>query len=150
MDDLTKIVLTSALTIVGGVVIYVAGQILTRFFIDPYHEYRKAVGEIADALIYHANVYMNPGSGSPTEPRAARIDATSDTLRQKASLLRVRAYSIPCYNVFAKCRLVSQRASIERASGALIGLSNNIFQGDARENRRLRDEITRELGLPPL
>ena len=150
LEDLTKILLTSAATIIGGVFVYTAGQVITRFFIDPYHEYRKVVGEIADALIYHANVYMNPGGGSPNEPRAARIDATSDTLRQKASLLRVRAYAIPCYNIFAKCRLVSRRESIERASGALIGLSNNIFQGDARENRRLRDEIIRELSLPPL
>jgi len=86
LEDLTKILLTSAATIIGGVFVYTAGQVITRFFIDPYHEYRKVVGEIADALIYHANVYMNPGGGSPNEPRAARIDATSDTLRQKASL----------------------------------------------------------------
>ena len=148
LEDLTKIILTSGLTILGGVIVYVTGQILTRFFIDPYHEYRKAVGEVADALIYHANIYMNPGGGSPTEPRAARIDATSDALRQKASLLRVRAYAIPWYDAFASCKLVRQRASKERASGALIGLSNNIFQGDVRENRRLRNEIIRELGSP--
>jgi hypothetical protein len=63
MSELDKILLTSGLTIAGGFLVYVFGQIATRFLIDPYHEYRKTVGEIADTLVYYANIYMNPGSG---------------------------------------------------------------------------------------
>ncbi len=74
LNDLTKIVLTSVFTILGGVFVYVAGQLLTRFFIDPYHEYRKCVGEIADALIFYANIYSNPGLST-----RERMDETSKT-----------------------------------------------------------------------
>jgi hypothetical protein len=46
LSDLTKIFLTSALTIIGGITIYVAGQIIARFFIDPLHESGSKAGEI--------------------------------------------------------------------------------------------------------
>ncbi len=101
MSDLEKIFLTSGLTIVGGFLVYVFGQIATRFLVDPYHEYRRAIGDIADTLVYYANVYMNSGSGD-----RERMDEASKTLRQKASLLRVRAYAIPRYAWFAKLNLV--------------------------------------------
>jgi hypothetical protein len=145
LDDLTKIVLTSALTIFGGVMIYVAGQILTRFFIDPYHEYRKIVGEIADALVFYANVYTNPGVGTQE-----RMDEASNTLRQKGSLLRVRSLAIPWYGAFVTLRLVPSWESIMKASGALFGLSNNIHRGDPEQNARRRDEVIKALGLPSL
>jgi hypothetical protein len=81
--EITKIVLTASVTILGGVFIYVLGQIATRFFIEPYHEYRKLVGEIADALVYYANV----SSSSNVDIK----EKASDKFRQQRSLLRVRA-----------------------------------------------------------
>jgi hypothetical protein len=145
MSDLLKILLTSGLTIVGGLVVYVFGQIATHFFIDPYHEYRKTVGDIADTLVYYANVYMNPGSSE-----RERMDEASKILRQKASLLRVRAYAIPRYTCFVRLKLVPPLENITKASAALIGLSNNIHSGNFEHNEKRRDEIIRALRLPPL
>jgi hypothetical protein len=145
MSDLVKILLTSAVTIFGGVVVYVCGQVTTRFFIDPYHEYLKTVGEIADTLVYYANVYMNPGSGD-----RERMDEASKILRQKASLLRVRAYAIPCHAWFAKLKLVPSQALIMKASAALIGLSNAVHSGDLTHNAKRQKEIIDALRLPPL
>jgi hypothetical protein len=145
MSDLVKILLTSGLTIFGGFVVYVFGQIATRFLIDPYHEYRKTVGEIADTLVYYANVYMNPGSSD-----RERMDEASKILRQKASLLRVRAYAIPRYACFVKLRLVPPLELIAKASAALIGLSNNVHSGNFEHNEKRLDEIIKALRLPPL
>jgi hypothetical protein len=145
MSDLVKILLTSGLTIIGGLVVYVFGQIATRFFIDPYHEYRKTVGEIADTLVYYANVYMNPGSGN-----RERMDEASKILRQKASLLRVRAFAIPRYACLVKFKLVPSPELITKASAALIGLSNNVHSGNFEHNEKRRDEIIEALRLPPL
>lgn len=134
--------LTFVGTIFGGVLIYVAGQISLRFFIDPYHEYRKIVGEIADALVYYGNV-----SGASREER---WQEASTIFRQKASLLRVRAYAIPCREWFGKIKLLPSWDSIMRASTALIGLSNSVSGTDYDAMGRYRDEIIKTLGLPQL
>jgi hypothetical protein len=125
--------------------VYVFGQIVTRFFIDPYHEYRKTVGDIADTLVYYANVYMNPGSGD-----RERMEEASKTFRQKASLLRVRAYAIPRYACFARLKLVPSQELITKASAALIALSNGVHSGDPNHNAKRREEIIEALRLPPL
>lgn len=145
LSDLTKIFLTSGLTITGGIIIYVAGQIIARFFIDPYHEYQKTVGEIADALVYYAEVYSNPGSGDQQ-----RMDEVARILREKGSLLRVRAYAIPKYPWFVQRGWLPQWDIIMKASAALINLSNNVHQGDPAANDVRRQEIIQSLGLPPL
>ena len=145
ISNLTKIILTSGLTIIGGITIYVAGQLIARFFIDPYHEYQKSVGEIADALVYYADVYSNPGSGD-----RQRMDEAAKILREKGSLLKVCAYAIPKYVWFVKRGWLPQWEIIMKASAALIGLSNNVHQGDAAANDGRRQEIIEALGLPPL
>ncbi|MCJ7635467.1 hypothetical protein MUP77_24145, partial [Candidatus Bathyarchaeota archaeon] len=63
MSELFKIVLTSSLTIFGGIVVLTMGQIITKFFIEPIHEQFRLIGEINDSLIYYANVYCNAGFG---------------------------------------------------------------------------------------
>ena len=57
--ELFKIFLTSGLTITGGVLIFVLGQMILKFVIEPIHEFNKLKGEIAYSLVFYANVYMN-------------------------------------------------------------------------------------------
>ena len=52
MGDLEKILLTSASTILGGVIVFVIGQLVSKFLIEPIHELRKAVGEVQFYLAY--------------------------------------------------------------------------------------------------
>lgn len=142
MGDATKIFLTSGLTLIGGVLIYVFGQIVIRFFVDPYQHYRQVVGEIADALSYYANI----SGGSHRQ----RQDEASNVFRQKARLLRVKAYEIPYYNQFAKWKWVPPWSSIMEASSALISLSNDIYRHDHEAIKQRRDVIIKTLKLPPL
>lgn len=53
MSELEKIFFTSALTIFGGVLVYVIGQVTSKFLIDPIHEQKKLIGEIGDSLIFY-------------------------------------------------------------------------------------------------
>jgi hypothetical protein len=67
MTDVDKIILTSIGTIIGGLIILAVGQIIIKFFIDPYQEYRKLLGEIVDVLTFYANVnaqLMQPEDGA--------------------------------------------------------------------------------------
>ena len=55
MSEEYKILLTSALTILGGIIIFAAGQALVKFIIEPLHDQSNLIGEIADSLVFYAN-----------------------------------------------------------------------------------------------
>ena len=56
MTEITKIILTSSLTVMGGVIVLVVGQIVVKFLLEPFQNHRKLIGEIANSLILYANV----------------------------------------------------------------------------------------------
>ena len=39
MTELKKVVITAAFTILGGILVYVAGQVISKFFIDSIGQY---------------------------------------------------------------------------------------------------------------
>jgi len=123
MSELYQIILTSSLTIIGGIIIYIGGQIISKFFIEPIHTQKKIIGEIDDALGFYANVYCNPG----VLPKK-KMDEASNRFRQLATLLRSKAYLIPWYNLFVRIRIVLKSESIKNTSSELIGLSNSIHR----------------------
>jgi hypothetical protein len=43
-------------TVFAGVMVFVTVQILVEIFIKPIHEFHRFTGEIADPLIYYANI----------------------------------------------------------------------------------------------
>jgi hypothetical protein len=134
--------MTIALTILSGLALLVVGQIIIRSFIDPVYELRKLRGEVADALIFYANLYMNPGH----EHKSPEIDAAVNALRSLGSRLATRRYAIPFYRLFV-FRAVPPSDSIERASRNLTGLSNNIYRGDIAYNEKRRRDIVEALKL---
>jgi len=48
-------------TIFTGVSVYVIGQAFVKLIIEPVHNYKKVISDIAHALIEYAEVYSNPG-----------------------------------------------------------------------------------------
>src|SRR5687768_13838110 len=62
MSEELKIILTSSFTILGGIIIFVVGQVVAKFIIEPLYEQSKLIGEIANSLIYYAN------AGAGVEP----------------------------------------------------------------------------------
>lgn len=142
MSDLFKIVLTSSLTIFGGVIVFSLSQLIQKFLIDPVHEQKKVIGEISFGLTYYAGWFANPGVGKPED-----LHAASDAIRRYASQLTATTNSIWCYGLFHTIGLVPDRSAINDARGRLIIISNSIFQStsgrdnstDAKEIKRLLD-----------
>ena len=135
---------TSALTIIGGVLIYVIGQILMKFVIDPIHELKAHIGRITDSLIFYANVYGNPGSLSTDETRKA-----SDELRRLASELMSKRSVIPWYRFWSCLRMVPRLSDIRCTRSNLVGLSNGVFRADdLMHNTKRVEEIKKALRLP--
>jgi hypothetical protein len=164
MSETLKIVLTSSFTILGGIIVFVVGQVVTKFIIEPLYEQSKLIGEIANSLIYYAN------AGAGVEPyylqqiqnvtkqdeldettkellieryreliknEWARSDEARIFLRQKASQLMGTTNAIPFYTfwvVLSLWRLPTRKAIIE-ASQELIGYSNDTTKGMDRSRK---------------
>ena len=158
MTEEYKILLTSALTILGGIVVFASGQIFVKFIVEPLHEQSKLIGEIAESLIYYANASaaivglyaqhiqeLNKDSGLDETLRKIQIeryqelikrdleksDESSKVLRRHASQLLSRTHSIPLYwlwTIFGR----PSYANIVLASRELIGLSNSKEKSDTK------------------
>ena len=134
-------------TVLSGVSVFVIGQLIVKLAIEPIHEYRKLCGEIADALIFYANVsvrYTNTGMPKELQEEAQR------TYRRLAGQLYARAHVIRLYPVWAFVRLVPRRKDLAQASSSLIGLSNNVFDQSVdgfKAKDKYRDDIKKLLDL---
>jgi hypothetical protein len=146
MTELEKIILTSCLTIFGGVVVIVGGQIIIKFFIEPIHDQFRLIGEIADSLIFYADLYLNPGSGQ-TDKETEKRDQASQKLRRQSSQLRARTKAIRWYELWGSIGLVLKRTDVMEASRLLMALSNSVHRGNALKNEEWRREIEKRLGI---
>jgi hypothetical protein len=134
---------TAALAAFFAVLVFVAGQFLQRFFLEPIQEQRQVIGEIAFSLLFHANamdmsVRENQGLVLIEEP----VEIVK-TLRGLASRLRATLSTIPCYKLFAKLGIVLDEDSVMAASQSLVGWSNSIHHGDPSVHRKVVAEKLR-------
>ena len=131
MTETFKIILTSSLTIIGGIFIYVFGQIADKFFIRPIFEQKQIIGDILDSLIFYANDYTNKNRAANLILKTTennKYHEINQKFRQLAALLMVKTSLIPCYNFFAKLKIVVKKEKIESAHFDLIRMSNGIYE----------------------
>lgn len=131
-------------TVFAGTTVFVLGQIFVKFFIEPIHEFYRHTGEIADLLIYYANVYSNPGLCREEVLRQAHED-----FRRHSTQLLARVHVIPLYRLWERLRIVPLRADVVKAGGYLIGISNDLTQRAtvAEDNDRRRRGIEKLLRI---
>lgn len=142
MSQVFVIVLTSALTLIGGVVLLVVGDVLKRFLIEPIYRFALIRGKIANDLVVFADVIANPGIDS-----AERLKKAQKVLRRDSAQLFARARAIPCYRFWSTLRLLSKPKDIERACLLLTGLSNAVYRSvDGPRNDQNRLEALRCIG----
>lgn len=141
-------VLKAILTVFVGVVVFVVTQALAKLAIEPSMQLRRVIHRVSYALVFHANVHSNPGTG----PREL-LDTTHRVYRALASELRATDGSIPSWSrsAMTKLRIVPPSASIQEAATELILLSNSLHETrDSLEFRNsvLADTIRNRLRLP--
>lgn len=116
-------------TVLSGVIVFVLGQIFIKFFIEPIHELKRLMGEIADALIFYANV--------PAGGRLDVVEKPSEIFRQLSSQLMAKKHMIPFYTLWAIIGAVPNKDHILKAHSALIGISNGLY--DAQDPTYVKD-----------
>jgi hypothetical protein len=82
MSDIEKILFTSALTVLVGVVVFVVSQLVLKFLIEPAHELRKAIAAVRHSFLFYAPHILTP-IGRTTE---SATDARNALLKNSADL----------------------------------------------------------------
>jgi len=150
MSDLEKILFTSASTIFGGVILFVIGQLLSKFLIEPIQELKKAIGEVRFNLAYYAPIIHTPISRSKE-----RSDNAYVAIMRNSCDLLTKADAIPFYEYLPR-QCVLPIKHIDRAAVDLRALTTYLYETDAKAfshieeiNRRV-ESIERHLQLRPL
>jgi len=149
MTDIEKIVWGA----LGGLTVFVAGQLLSKFFIEPLHELRKAVGEVRFNLAFHAPTIHTPIGRSQEASDKAR-----EALMKSSCDLIADLHAIPIYGVtrLLAFGVLPCRKSIEDAAVQLRGLSTYVQETGEKANSSLDviqkrvERIEKMLGLKPL
>lgn len=142
MTDLEKILWTAAATIVGGAIIFVFGQLASRFFIEPWYEQRKVVGAIAESLLNYAHMLANSMDLPPE-----RTQDVGEKFRKLAAELMARTVAIPGYACLAALGLARSRTDISSAARGLIGISNTLNRSDWERKLSLARTVAVSLGI---
>ena len=147
MSELAKILLTSSLTVLTGVVVFVLSQMLGKLVIEPVQDLKKVLGEVRHALVFHA-----PAASTPVGDRASE-DRAAEVFRRLACDLQSRIGSVPCYDALARRSrgFLPRRQDALEASKILIGLSNSVHDEKRWERNPDRmAKIRRLLGFEDL
>src|SRR5260221_5495806 len=150
---------TAALTIIGGVFVYVLGKIIERAFIEPINDYRRLVMAIAAALAMYANQWGDTsvrevisssfllfGEQEPYGVELSKsVSEASRDLRAKATQLGAYALTIPWFRLWSLLHFVPKRGDVLLASSALLGIANRTpprnhdeVQDNMRANRHIQ------------
>jgi hypothetical protein len=116
---------TACFTVLAGVLVYVLGQWVVKFFIEPIQSQAKLIVEIAFSLTFYANMYGLYGKIDNKE-----LHDISTTLRKHASDLQASVWSIKSYWFWQLLGVVPKKKNVSKASGQLIGMSNSILNKD--------------------
>lgn len=115
----------------SAVFVYVVGQLLSKFFIEPLYELRKAIGEVRFVLEYHRATIHTPAGRTQSKSDMAR-----DSLMKCSSDLISKLHAVPKYNMaraVALCGLPG-RLQIEQAAVQLRGLSTYLHDTEDKAN----------------
>lgn len=130
MTDIEKIVWGGF----GGLAVFVIGQLLAKFFVEPLHELRKAVGEVRFNLAFHAPTIHTPVGRSKEASDQAR-----EALMKSSCDLIADLHAIPGFRVtrFLAFGVLPCRKAIEDAAVQLRGLSTYVHETGEKANASL-------------
>jgi hypothetical protein len=139
--------------IISGVLVFIIGEIIVRFFLNPLYKFKEIKGEIASTLLFHANNYgreiiridfkvnLQPESELQENEKIKSPEKINDELKQArketrsvAAKLISSAESIPFYKIMAGMKIVPTKKNISSSKSNLIWLSNSFIGGKEVES----------------
>lgn len=131
MSELEKIAWTAAFTIFGGVLVYVIGQLLSKFLIDPTNELKKVIGQVRFDLAFHA-----PTIHTPIARTQERSDEAYEALLKSSCELLAKVNAIPFYGLVSciSFGFLPAKKCIRDAATQLRGLSTYVHETGDKAN----------------
>ena len=142
MDDIWLALLTTFLTVISGVLVYIFSEIMKEKVLIPLHDYKKLRGKIYFSLILYAREISSPlDEKNHTQEAKESYQKAADEFRTFAAELA----QINRELFWGSKRKKDKR---ERAWHSLIGLSNSFFgTGDFNHATIFQDEVRSYLDL---
>lgn len=110
---------TSVLTIIGGVVVLVVGQMVQKGYLEPFQEMQKTIGEISSALLVYGNTCDHQVNDElKQEASRAFRKLSGDLIGKRRVILH--------YRIFERLELLPSKGGIAEVAKNLIFLSNSV------------------------
>ena len=137
--------LTGAFTILGGVLVFVLGQIFLKSMIEPVQDLRKVISEVLFFLM----------KDNPTIHNAHRVNrdealSSGRNLERLGASLLANQRLIPFYCIARRLWGLPEREAIVHASKRLRLISNSMFGAEEDHGQQLdlfRKEVCSALGI---
>lgn len=127
------------ITIVSGVIIFAASQLIQKIYIDPAQQLKRTIADVTATITFYAN------TGSKFVIHERQIEARN-AFRKAAGALRGDASIIPQYNLWRSLAHLPPYQNIQKAATIFIGAANDVGGDDEiRFSERLH-EISTLLG----
>lgn len=110
---------TSLLTILGGALVVVMGQVVQKWYVEPIHELQKTIGEVRAALLVYANT-VDQRVEEDLQKEARR------TLRKLSGDLLGKRRVVAHYSFVEGLGLLPPKESINEAATGLVLMSNSV------------------------
>jgi len=144
-------VLWGALLAVG---VFVVGQAILKFVVEPIEEQRKLIGEVAYALRFYANVslirMLSPKDVARKQEYYARkqeVDEMKKALLELSSRVLASLWAIPFYDTLALLGSVPKKYDVLEASDHLVEWSQTLYGMKGKERSRHREIVANRLGI---
>ena len=137
-----KEILTATLTITGGVMVFVLGQVVNEIVIKPVISLKKEIGKVTSCLTYYGHLFNNP-----TKNLFMQIDKqnASNELRRRAGELKAKSNAVP--TIILALFFLPSRKDLTFTSDNLIILSNTIFKDDYIKNYKVVIDTEKRLKI---
>lgn len=107
---------TFVFTIIGGIVIFISGQFILRFIIEPAHEFKKTLAGISYLILYNQAKLTN----------AHTDEEVANEFSVKSAEVISKSSSILCYRSIQRIFGLPPKANIIEASQQLNWLSHGM------------------------
>ena len=132
MNNWYGIILTSAFTIIGGVIIIILGKFAVHFFFEPTRKLNKSKEEICKVLSFNRNKYLNPGM-----VRKEELLKISEEIRKLATELLSIRNMLKGNKFFSMLNSSIKDENILEAQKSLFSLSNNIGKNLSKGEKKI-------------
>ncbi|WP_340678169.1 hypothetical protein [Paraglaciecola sp.] len=140
VSDLDKILLTSVLTILGGLLIHVLSQMFIKVFLEPCVEFKKSRGDVITYLTFYSNMHDSRLRHNDADGYKNRYYKAQDDIRLSMAKFRSSYYSITPHRLAVLLGITPRFQTFENISNNLLKLS---FLGDLKEEGDKMLENTR-------